>query len=74
MITQQHKVNCPSSNTNLSLNIFQYFSNSLAKLSDFCAIGCINCRAKNVVLSVKSKGATKITQEEKLFASIFLKR
>jgi hypothetical protein len=36
----------------LSLNTFQYFPNSLAKLNIICVIGCANWRATNVLLSL----------------------
>jgi hypothetical protein len=39
----------------VSSNTFQYFSNSLVKLSDFSVIGCTSCRPTNILWAWKVK-------------------
>jgi hypothetical protein len=51
----------------ISSNIFQYFTHSLTKLSDFCIIGLANLKGYKCSLSIReirSEGVMQKTQDE----------
>jgi hypothetical protein len=52
--------NHPSSNTYLSLNNFQYFPQSLTKLSDFLSLD-VQIKGLQMLFGIRNKGATQKT-------------